>query len=634
MNISDSGYNINISGIRPSGGQGASNVLNQNAAGQTDNVLQKGEVSGNALIAKAGEGQSFNGRILDITNNQVSILLDNNTTLNARMAEAVNLNIGDTLSFLIKENNGSNVLIKPFNNDLSLMKDTAIFNVLEQNNLSPSEKNYQIAESLMNNSMPVDKQSMQKIMQQSYKFPDASIDTLVNLNKLGLPVNETSISQYNDYVSNSHQLYKDIQNINNSILEFSSEVINNIGVNDGSPADTMDSVLHILDFNDSLLSSLSDSEDMVNIDKAITEAEPEEIKEGNNLNEVNEDIQNLTSENQENIASNNTLSKELATQSILSDGQVNNNSEAGINTENDTVTTTENLKNIGVDIDSSSEKLSLDKESLSGIYEGLSKLGVDNEIIKKISEESKTPLQLLNNINKAVGDTLKENPENLNLSDIKQFFTSEEYNKILSGGVNKKFTLDTKDMKSPSEIDDLYKSMYEKTDKLMKAFSDSAGGAGKNLSENAKGMQERIDFMQNINNMYAYAQIPFRTDGNEANSELFVYMNKKKMNETKDNISALLHLDMKFLGPTDVHVSLHGNNVHTKFYVEDEESARIIDEHMTMLEKAIKETGHTLTNEVITREPALALPENMVVNEMFGNELEKSVKRYSFDVRM
>lgn len=634
MNISDSGYNINISGIRPSGGQGASNVLNQNAAGQTDNVLQKGEVSGNALIAKAGEGQSFNGRILDITNNQVSILLDNNTTLNARMAEAVNLNIGDTLSFLIKENNGSNVLIKPFNNDLSLMKDTAIFNVLEQNNLSPSEKNYQIAESLMNNSMPVDKQSMQKIMQQSYKFPDASIDTLVNLNKLGLPVNETSISQYNDYVSNSHQLYKDIQNINNSILEFSSEVINNIGVNDGSPADTMDSVLHILDFNDSLLSSLSDSEDMVNIDKAITEAEPEEIKEGNNLNEVSEDIQNLTSENQENIASNNTLSKELATQSILSDGQVNNNSEAGINTENDTVTTTENLKNIGVDIDSSSEKLSLDKESLSGIYEGLSKLGVDNDIIKKISEESKTPLQLLNNINKAVGDTLKENPENLNLSDIKQFFTSEEYNKILSGGVNKKFTLDTKDMKSPSEIDDLYKSMYEKTDKLMKAFSDSAGGAGKNLSENAKGMQERIDFMQNINNMYAYAQIPFRTDGNEANSELFVYMNKKKMNETKDNISALLHLDMKFLGPTDVHVSLHGNNVHTKFYVEDEESARIIDEHMTMLEKAIKETGHTLTNEVITREPALALPENMVVNEMFGNELEKSVKRYSFDVRM
>ena len=237
-------------------------------------------------------------------------------------------------------------------------------------------------------------------------------------------------------------------------------------------------------------------------------------------------------------------------------------------------------------------------------------------------------------MNKVRSENIKANSDAADLNEIKHFLNSDEFRKILSFGINKKFTLDTNNMKSPSEIDDLYKNMYEKTDKLMRAFSETGGEAGKNLSENAKGMQERIDFMQNLNNMYAYAQIPFRTDANEANSELFVYMNKKKMNEVKDNISALLHLDMKFLGPTDVHVSLRGNNVHTKFYVEDEESAKIIDEHMTMLENAIKETGHTLTNEVITREPSLALPENMVVNEMFGNELEKSVKRYSFDVRM
>ena len=214
MNISDSGYNLNISGIRPAGGQGTQNIQNQDAAQQAAKSAASGEVSANALISTAKEGQSFNGQILDITNDQVKILLDNNQTLNARMSEAVNLNIGDSLSFLIKENTGSNVFIKPFSQDMNLMKDSAIFNVLEQNNLSPSEKNYQIAESLMNNSMPVDKNSMQKIMQQSYKYPDASIDTLVNLNKLGIPVNETSISQYNDYVSNSHQLTNDISNIN------------------------------------------------------------------------------------------------------------------------------------------------------------------------------------------------------------------------------------------------------------------------------------------------------------------------------------------------------------------------------------------------------------------------------------
>lgn len=604
MNIADSGYNINISGVRPAGNQGTQNIQNQNAAQQPANTAGTGEVSANALISTAKEGQTFNGQILDITNDQVRIMLDNNQTLNARMAEAVNLNIGDSLSFLIKENNGGNVFIKPFNQDLSLMKDSAIFNVLEKNNLSPTEKNYQIAESLMNNGMPVDKGSMQKLMQQSYKFPDASIDTLVNLNKMGLPVNETSISQYNDYVTNSHQLFNDISNINSSILDFSAEVLNNIG-SEAKPGSEGDALMQMLDFNESLLGALSDSEDMANITTSGL------LNAGAESPAINSD-----------------------TALINVDASANNT--AGVipgETENNTALT-DFLSAKGIDINSSSERLGIDKETLSNVFESLSKLNVNDETLKNIANESKTPLQLLNNINKAISENIKANPDAAEFNEIKQFLNSDEYRKVLSAGVNKKFTLDTNNMKSPSEIDDLYKNMYEKTDKLMRAFSETGGEAGKNLSENAKGMQERIDFMQNLNNMYAYAQIPFRTDTNEANSELFVYMNKKKMNEVKDNISALLHLDMKFLGPTDVHVSLRGNNVHTKFYVEDEESAKIIDEHMTMLENAIKETGHTLTNEVITREPSLALPENMVVNEMFGNELEKSVKRYSFDVRM
>ena len=73
--------------------------------------------------------------------------------------------------------------------------------------------------------------------------------------------------------------------------------------------------------------------------------------------------------------------------------------------------------------------------------------------------------------------------------------------------------------------------------------------------------------------------------------------------------------------------------VHTKFYVEDEVSARILDEHMTMLEKAVNDNGFSLSNEVITREPTLNTTGNMVVDEMLGTDLEQSVKRYSFDVR-
>ncbi|MBR1816844.1 MAG: flagellar hook-length control protein FliK [Lachnospiraceae bacterium] len=610
MNIADAGINMN-NNIRINQGQAAAQTGQVTEGQQTAST---GEVSGNAIISQASEGQAFNGTILDITNDKVSIMLDNNTTLNARMAEAVNMNIGDTLSFLVKENNGESVFIKPFNNDANLMKDNAILNILEHNNFSPSEKNYQIAESLMNNNMPVDKGSMQRIMQQSYKYPDASIDTLVSLNKLGLPVNETSISQYNDYMSNSHQLYNDIRNINNSIMEFSTETIMNMGKADNISAPN-DTIMQVLDFNNTLLGALSDAEDIANVE--VNEALTGDIGEAGAEIGVTE--------------ADNLISAELNANN-LTDNSVE---ETTILSENQQMVENENLSpTISQNVSEAAAKLDMKPEDLNNLLNNMSKLGLNEKVVNEIVDKSETPLQLLNNINKAVSEQFKENPDAFNMNEIKQFFASEDYNKVLSGGISKKLTLDTSEMKEPSEIDDLYKSMYEKTDKLMNAFSGNTSNSGKNMSETAKNMQQRIDFMQDINNMYAYAQIPFRTEGNEANSELFVYMNKKKMQEAKENVSALLHLDMKFLGPTDVHVSLHGNNVHTKFYVEDEESARIIDEHMTMLEQAIKETGHTLSNEVITREPALALPENMVTHEMFGDDMEKSVKRYSFDVRM
>jgi flagellar hook-length control protein FliK len=99
-------------------------------------------------------------------------------------------------------------------------------------------------------------------------------------------------------------------------------------------------------------------------------------------------------------------------------------------------------------------------------------------------------------------------------------------------------------------------------------------------------------------------------------------------------VSALLHLDMDHLGATDVHVSLTGDMVHTRFYVEDEESARIIDEHMTMLEKAVNGAGYSLTNETVTRSQSINTTGNKVVDELVGKDLEQSIKRYSFDVKM
>ncbi len=590
MNISDASININI----------ATNSSNSIKQGNV-NVSNAGTVTANAQITQAKEGQIFNGKILDITNDKVSIMLDNNKTLFAQMTDAVNMNIGDSLTFMIKENTGTNVFIKPFGDGVQNMKDSAIFKILDTNSISATQKNYEIAETLMKNNMPVDKASMQRIMQQSYKYPDASVDTLINLTKLGIPVNESNINQFQSYVTNNHQLTGDINNLSNSIVDYSKAAIGEILNQMGATSDGQ--LQQITSVNNSLMSALSDIQDMsnINIDSLLQgtiEPEATLIKAEANGTDI---ISQFSGENSTQINNLSQLSSDIS---------------SGITPE----------------IDSIATKLSLDSESLQGLINDLKNAGVKDSVIKEIVNKSDTPMQLMNNINEVINNSDKLN---LQLSDIKNILLSDNYNSVLSESIKNKLSLNPKDMENPKELDDLYKSIYDKTNKLMEAFSSgSNSSAGDSMSQAAKSMQQRLDFMQNLNNMYAYAQIPVKLDQNQMNSDLYVYMNKRNIKDTKEAVSALLHLDMDHLGATDVHVSLHGTNVHTRFYVEDEVSARIIDEHMTMLEKAINDNGFQLTNEVITREPALATEANMVVKEMLGDDLEKSVKRYSFDVRM
>lgn len=590
MNISDASININI----------ATNSSNSIKQGNV-NVSNAGTVTANAQITQAKEGQIFNGKILDITNDKVSIMLDNNKTLFAQMTDAVNMNIGDSLTFMIKENTGTNVFIKPFGDGVQNMKDSAIFKILDTNSISATQKNYEIAETLMKNNMPVDKASMQRIMQQSYKYPDASVDTLINLTKLGIPVNESNINQYQSYVTNNHQLTGDINNLSNSIVDYSKAAVGEILNQMGATSDGQ--LQQITSVNNSLMSALSDIQDMsnINIDSLLQgtiDPEATLIKAEANGTDI---ISQFSGENSTEINNISQLSSDIS---------------SGITPE----------------IDSIATKLSLDSESLQGLINDLKNAGVKDSVIKEIVNKSDTPMQLMNNINEVINNSDKLN---LQLSDIKNILLSDNYNSVLSESIKNKLSLNPKDMENPKELDDLYKSIYDKTNKLMEAFSSGSNSStGDSMSQAAKSMQQRLDFMQNLNNMYAYAQIPVKLDQNQMNSDLYVYMNKRNIKDTKEAVSALLHLDMDHLGATDVHVSLHGTNVHTRFYVEDEVSARIIDEHMTMLEKAISDNGFQLTNEVITREPALATEANMVVKEMLGDDLEKSVKRYSFDVRM
>ncbi|MDD6328446.1 MAG: flagellar hook-length control protein FliK [Lachnospiraceae bacterium] len=534
MNIGDMNFHVNTAGTLLSGGDFSAPVLNQ----ASDNPQS---LSANRTILSVLEGQVFVGQIINVTGSDVEIMLEGNKILFAHMEDSMNLNIGDSFTFVVKENKQSNVVIRPFLSEASSASNQTVQKALEMNHFSPSPKNFQIAESLMKHNMPLDKSTMQQIMQQSIQYPDTPIDTIVHLNKLQIKVNPAAIHQYHSYVDGTHSLTNATEKLQQSIFDFFDYETNKM-VSDGR------TVEEIMQFQDKII-SIFDS-DTVNGEENLTKSEL---------------IKNLQS------------------------AKVGEIAETMIQAMEDMIT-------------------------------------------HDASMPSKTPnsVDLLRQIHGLIND----NTVTLPREELSKILQSDAYVSLFHEAVKQKLSMDKDTLQDASEIDKFYNKLYEKSNKLMDLFSEMGGKAGEQLREQAGNMKEHLEFIQNLNEMYAYAQMPMRLREDAFNSELFVYMNKKHVNEKKEAVSALLHLDMEHLGPTDVHVSLHGDIVHTKFYVEDETSAKLLDEHMNQLETAIKQVGFSLQNEVVVRMLSDTKTMNPVVNEMLGQDLEKSIKRYSFDVRM
>ena len=131
--------------------------------------------------------------------------------------------------------------------------------------------------------------------------------------------------------------------------------------------------------------------------------------------------------------------------------------------------------------------------------------------------------------------------------------------------------------------------------------------------------------------MYTYVQLPLRLQHSEAHGDLYVYTNKKNLAAKEGTVSALLHLDMEHLGPVDVYVSLHHENVNTKFYLRDDEMLDFINDHMDILTERLQKRGYHCTYEMLVRNQEEEGTDG--IRKMLQQENHIPLSEYAFDIR-
>lgn len=580
------------------------------ATGATATAPQQGVQQLVSAVREMTVGNVFEGTVNDIKNGTVTLGLANGQTVQARIAAGVQLAVGQAMFFQVKSNDGTTVEIRPYTN--GNLNNPTLLKALDAAGIPAEPRMIDMVNSMMEEQMSIGRESLMDMARSISAYPDADIKSLVLMHKLDIPMSEEFIQQFENYKSDQAAITSQFDDV----LESIGKLYQNENLSETEALELGSRIYQVLKQEGSL-----DASAIVKEGVQKGSWSPVELQEGAILEGTSE------------LAATEITGKELAEAETIEetlDGVAVNSGEEAASEENAAQV--------------SEEKTSSDAQGVQYYARGSVGALFTEGQMKDFSNLLKEFPQLAGsklftaegnlNGNLSTGAFLKELHQALDEimgltgGSAKKLFSGKEYQKVLEYEVKRQWTLKPEEVKGDA-VKHLYEKMENQMQKMQELVQES-GQSNTSLAKAVSNLQGNIEFMNQINNAYHYVQIPLRMSNQNAHGDLFVYTNKSGVDRPDGELSAFLHLDMDNLGATDVSVRMKDRKVHTNFYLEDEKSYDLIEEHMAELMQRLQEKGYSCTVQVENQFRKKNLVEDFMQQEHPSAGI---LHRYSFDMR-
>lgn len=583
-----------------------------------------------SALSELSQGNIFEGTINSVKGNVVSLGLSNGQQITARLDGKVSLTEGQSMFFQVKSNDGNYVQIRPFMLD-GAGANLTLLDALKSANLPTDTANLSMVNQMMQQQMPIDKASLNQMYHLLQANPQVNASTIVQMVKLGIEITPGNAAQFENYMSDRQAITAAMDDFINELPEIMS------------------------DGDLSMYRLASQGRQIINI---VTDGLKENIDTapGNVLGEASNEISGMAVNEAANgnigVASNEISGVAVnepadETAEAASNGTVNENTgevlneAAGgdanepINGMRDIIQTEETAENVLVpqkpteNIAENSLGSVMTDEQLKELNEQLKSLLPDkagNEISLYSKDDS--IVGTLNDIKELLKNTAADKQTLLKL------FSGSGFKAMIKNALTRQWMITPEQLKeSDKQLTDkigrLYEKVSEQLDKMQEIIK-SSGVVKENVSALAENIRGNIEFMNQVNNVYTYVQIPMKMNGHNASGQLYVYTNKKNITDPDKELSAFLHLDMDNLGATDVSIKMLKKEVSTNFYMDNDESYILIERFLPKLEEKLRNKGYSCKLSVVNEKHHVNF-----VDDFLKKDLPPAgqLHRYSFDMR-
>ena len=612
-------------------------------------------------------GSTFEGTVNSVKNGKVVLALGNGQTITARLDGKVSIQPGESMFFQVRSNDGTTIALRPYV-QAGNINNPILLNALTAAGVPATERNITMVDSMMKEQMSISRQSILDMGRVVGSNPNVNVNTAVLMTKIGLPVSAEMASQFENYMVDQHAIVDEMDLAMNQLgrllgdadlgeeqsFGLYGKVLDILNGEGETPAQTTDGLQQ------------NDTGTMVNAGENIeTEAAVQQSKDGAAAEGVQKQVQQQNTkdlismgaagqgqsagvaENTENIVGEQTAgnaAQSMQTGIDAADVLKNTQADTAVdfkNVQGQTDTLEQILDQNGLDhlkrllqniptLTGNTDLFEVQEEedvfvdTMSGDDAGKKAFELAQAEPEVTLKQSMTAEDFLNTLR----DALKQNQE-YGFAGMTKLFGSKEFAAILKNRAEKQWLLEPEQLREASKVSDLYERLDHQM-KQMENVMKAAGVTQNSFVQTAADIRSNVEFMNQINQVYTYVQLPLKLSGQNASGDLYVYTNKKKLNDPEAELTAFLHLDLDNLGSTDVSIRMKDKNVKTNFYIADDASYDLIEKHLPVLEKRLAQKGYRCSITMSKEEKKVEFVEDFLQRDM---PQAGTLHRYSFDVR-
>lgn len=555
-------------------------------------------------------GNVFEGTVTDISDGQVLLTLANGEKISARLEGQIQLRLNQAMFFEVKSNTQTQIAIKPYLNGDS--SNPTLLKALMQAGMGVTADNLEMVRTMMEEQLPIDKNSLNQMMRQLAMFPKAEPSVIAQMNKLGIPVTETNVQQFSNYKADTAAIMKELENV----LEQLPKSIAGEADTAGQMAAKNMQLMDIL-FGGETIEQSQDAGAKAQELLAKTADGSVTIKSGEQqAADIAKELQQILSTAEDGMQQTSEAGEGIQQADAAREGAQQADAAKQAEGRQMPAATQGSLGEI------------LGKEGAASLEQQLKALETDGKQVLFDKNGNLNTGMSAEEFLKNLNQLFKEN-EFPQKEALFKLFSGKEYQTIFKKAVENQWYLEPQETGSKETVEKLYNRLQTQMNR-MDEFIKQAGSGTEGLQKAVADVRGNIEFMNQINQIYNFVQLPLKMNGQNVNSELYVYTNKKNPRDMDGELSAFLHLDMDHLGSTDISVKMKGTAVKTNFYMADDASYELILAHAEELAERLENKGYQCQIEVKSEEKDMDFVEDFLKHDMPS---AGKVYRYSFDVR-